>query len=178
MLTRAIAKDRIHDYQSFEKYTTKMITITKDAALSGKPIDVQTLFSRFTLDNSGEFLFGTSDFNTLDLPLPVAGKCKLGPKGPVTEGTFGTFGTALEDAQLQIIKRVSVPEILWTAKEFFWDGSAQSRKIMDEYLFPLAKKAVEKKWTVDGNGEAKEESSFLDHVAASTDGKLAVGPEF
>lgn len=38
------------------------------------------------MDAAGEFLFGASDLNTLDLPLPVAGQAKMGTKGTLAEG--------------------------------------------------------------------------------------------
>jgi hypothetical protein len=43
--------------------------------------------SRFSMDAAGEFLFGASDLNTLDLPLPIAAQAKMGPKGTLAEGT-------------------------------------------------------------------------------------------
>lgn len=148
-----------------------MIDIAKKASLSGSPIDVQALFSRMTMDNAGEFLFGTSDFNTLDLPLPIPGKAKLGPKGTATDGAFGTFAVAFEDAQMHVIKRASATDMLWMAKEFFKDGSSKDREVMDAYLLPLAQKALDaNKARLEGKAGV-EEVSFLDHLAASVDGE-------
>lgn len=168
-----IAKERVQDFKAFNKYTNKMVDIIKTSSLTDTPVDVQALFGRFTLDTAGEFLFGTSDLNTLDLPLPAAGKAELGPKGTATEGAFGSFAVAFEDAQMHVIKRASATDVFWTAREFFKDKSGGNRKILDEYLFPLAKKAIaESQARQHGKGEALDaRESFLENLAASTDGK-------
>lgn len=149
-----------------------MIDIAKTASLTDSPIDVQALFARFTLDTAGDFLFGTSELNTLDLPLPIAGQAKLGPKGTATEGAFGSFSVAFEDAQMYVIQRASSTDMVWMAREFFKDGSAGNRKVIDDFIYPLARKALDaKKQRLAGKEEVQEES-FLEHLAASTDGKL------
>lgn len=148
-----------------------MIDIAKTAASTNTPIDIQALFSRFTLDTAGEFLFGNSDFNTLDLRLPVAGHAKLGPKGAATEGAFGSFSMAMEDAEIHIFKRAFSTDMVWMAKEFFNDSSASNRKVIDEYLFPLVQKALEAKHRRLARKEDMQEGTFLDHLVASTDGK-------
>lgn len=51
--------------------------------------------------NIGEFLFGTSEFNTLEEPLPRPGKSTLGPLGSAVDGTYGGFVQAFEKIQLE-----------------------------------------------------------------------------
>ena len=59
-------------------------------------MDVQDVFGRFTLDAAGEFLFGTTKLNTLDLPLPCPAEASLGAKGSLLEGVHGDFVNAFE----------------------------------------------------------------------------------
>lgn len=141
-------------------------------AVSDTPMDVQDLFARFTLDTAGSFLFGTQDFNTLSLPLPQPSRARLGPKGTAPEGDYGSFVVAFEDGQGSVVRRASSSNIVWTVSEFFGDKLAPVRKGLDDYLMPLARKAVDsRKERVRGGLKLEEDASFLDHLAASTDGQ-------
>lgn len=148
-----------------------MIRIAKHHADQGTPLDVQDLFARFTLDTAGEFLFGTSDLNTLDSPLPQAGSAKLGPKGSQTDDEFGTFATAFEEGGMEVVHRALATDINWTIKQFFGDKLVGPQSIMDAYLMPLARKALDEKKARDNGKEASQEKSFLEHLAGSTDGE-------
>ena len=54
-------------------------------------LDVQDIFTRFTLDSASEFLFG-KNLDTLQGKLPIPGKAKLRAKAsPATEDEFGRF---------------------------------------------------------------------------------------
>ncbi|KAG8874188.1 hypothetical protein FRB98_008587, partial [Tulasnella sp. 332] len=163
------ARERISDYESFVKYTEKLIAILKRAASSGEAIDMQDMFARFTMDTAGEFLFGTSDLNTLDLPIPKASEAVLGPKGIATDGLYGGFVQAFEQGQINVRLRASRPGPLWTAQEFFYDKQTETAKAIDDFLGPLAKKSLERKRQVLAGRGKTEEESFLDHLAMSTD---------
>lgn len=164
------ARERISDYESFAKYTEKLITVLRHATSSGEAIDMQDMFARFTMDTAGEFLFGTSDLNTLDLPLPRASQAAIGPKGVATDGIYGGFVQAFEQGQINFIKRVGQPVPLWAAREFFGDTQTETARTIGAFLEPLARRALANKaLTATGDVKAKEES-FLDHLALSTDG--------
>ncbi|KAG8893550.1 hypothetical protein FRB99_001878 [Tulasnella sp. 403] len=156
------------DYDIFVKYTEKLIHQMKQLVQQGEVVDVQEMFARFTLDTAGEFLFGTGDLNTLDLPSPKAGHAVLGQKGAAMGGTYGEFVTGFEEAQIKAARRSAVPPLAWTAKEFFRDTLAGTNKAIDNYLAPLVLRALENKKL----GKQGEES-FLDHLASSTDGPAA-----
>lgn len=164
------ARERIADYHAFSKFTDKLINIAKDVADKDVPMDVQDLFAKFTLDTAGEFLFGTSDFNTLDLPLPEAGKSEMGPKGSAIQGTFGSFATAFEEAQIEVVRRAVVTDIVWTMEQLFSDQLVVPQATMDAYLMPVARKALADKTKRREGEEEHQEESFLEHLAASTDG--------
>ncbi|KAG8893551.1 hypothetical protein FRB99_001879, partial [Tulasnella sp. 403] len=162
------SRDRISDYEIFVKYTDKLLHFMKRPAERGEPIDVQEMFARFTLDTAGEFLFGTSDLNTLELPLPKAGHAALGKKGAAMSGTYGDFVTAFEEAQMYSLARAASPTLIWTAKEFFHNKLSGTQKAIDAYLSPLIRRALDNKRSEKPEGEAQPQS-FLDHLAASTD---------
>ncbi|KAG8881394.1 hypothetical protein FRB98_004374 [Tulasnella sp. 332] len=167
------ARERISDYESFTKYTEKLITILRRATPSNEAVDIQDMFARFTMDTAGEFLFGTPDLNTLDLPLPKAEKAILGPKGIATDGIYGGFVLAFEQAQLNLLKRIGQPIPLWTAREFFKDPQTETARTIEAFLEPLAKRALENKAQMAAEEtNTKEEESFLDHLARSTDGLM------
>ncbi|KAG9001078.1 hypothetical protein FRB93_012458 [Tulasnella sp. JGI-2019a] len=150
------ARERISEYESFRKYTDKLIVVLKRAIYSGEPIDVQDMFARFTIDTAGEFLFGTSDLNTLDLPFPKASEAVIGPKGIATDTVYGQ------------------PMPFWAAREFLVDSQTEMAKVIEGFLEPLAKKAMERKAQVLASGEKMDEESFLDHLALSTDDVVLV----
>ncbi|KAG9029734.1 hypothetical protein FRB95_004936 [Tulasnella sp. JGI-2019a] len=163
------ARERISEYESFTKHTDKMIVVLKRLVTSGEAIDVQDMFSRFTMDTAGEFLFGTSDLNTLDLPFPKASEAVLGPKGVATDTIYGGFVQAFEQGQINSHKRVGQPLPLWTAREFIHDSQTGIAKGIRDFLEPLARTALDKRRQfVAGKAEVEEES-FLDHLALSTD---------
>lgn len=168
-----IARERISDYEALHKYTEKLLKGLKRAIAAGEAVDVQDMFSRFTMDAAGEFLFGTSDFNTLDLPFPKASEAVLGPKGIATDGHYGSFVKAFEQGQANTRGRFGKPTPLWAALEFFHDTQADTNNVIQAYLDPLIRKALDHKARrAAGKADAEEEvMSFLDHLALSSDGE-------
>jgi len=163
------ARERISEYKSFEKYTDKLISILKRATASDEAIDMQDMFARFTMDTAGEFLFGTSELNTMDLPIPKASEVALGPKGISTDGIYGGFVKALEQGQINTRRRVGQPIPVWASREFFVDSQTAIIKAIREFLEPLARNALQKKDPARTSEGQFDEESFLDHLALSTD---------
>ncbi|KAG8999414.1 hypothetical protein FRB94_006194 [Tulasnella sp. JGI-2019a] len=160
------ARERIGEYESFAKNTDKMLAVLKRKTAAGEAVDVQDIFSRFTMDTAGEFLFGTSDLHTLDLPFPKASEAVLGPKGIATDGIYGGFVKAFEQGQVNTRKRLGQPFPAWTAREFFNYSQSETAKGIRDFLEPLVRNATQRR----RQSEAKaEEGSFLDHLADSTD---------
>jgi hypothetical protein len=58
------------------------------------------------MDAAGEFLFGASDLNTLDLPLPIPGQAKMGPKGTMAEGYFHVIARASSYTHVFLFRRL------------------------------------------------------------------------
>lgn len=141
---------------------------------SDSPIDVQDIFARFTMDTAGEFLFGTSSLNTMDLPLPKAGQAVAGAKGTATGGAYGSFVNAFDEGNVNIHRRLGKPQVVWSTLEFFKDGQAQAHKAVDAYLEEVARGALSKKrMKIQAATVGSEDDSFLDHLARSTDGELS-----
>ena len=110
-----------------------MIDLFRNRALAGESIDVQDVFGRFTLDAAGEFLFGTTEMNTLDLPLPKPGKATLGTKGSMAEGDYGSFVYAFEEIQRVTTSRLTRSWI-WPLYELFGDQTKSHNKAIDDWV--------------------------------------------
>lgn len=123
------------------------------------------------------FLFGVTDLNTLDLPLPRSGSAHMGPKGSAPEGAgFGSFVNAFETLQVAIPPRGPRGN-LWPLWELFNNVAADSNRAMDNYIGPLVRQALDSKLK---RGEQKlkhEEGSLLDHMADTTDNAKVIRDE-
>jgi hypothetical protein len=131
-LTIDVARERVSDLEHFNHYTNKVIELFLARALSGESIDVQEVFARFTLDVAGEFLFGTTKLNTLDLPLPKPGEAAMGAKGPLGHD-YGEFLNALEQIQLIISERIR-RSWLWPLYEWWGDATSPHNKAIDDWV--------------------------------------------
>ncbi|KAF8308485.1 cytochrome P450 monooxygenase CYP63 [Clavulina sp. PMI_390] len=178
-LTRPFfARERITDYEHFEKYSNKVVDILRKRAEDGESIDVQDLFGRFTLDAAGEFLFGVSDFDTLDAPLPRPGQATMGAKGSsVTESqrnAYTDFVNAFEWFQVAIAPRSS-RGILWPLWEWSKNVADEPNEVITSWVRPLVERALENKKNREKAGDASEEKmgtdegSLLEHIAESTE---------
>ena len=104
------------------------------------------------MDAAGEFLFGASDLNTLDLPLPIAGHAKMGTKGTQAEGLshhyyahtctdtyliiggYGSFVTAFENALVLLPIRSRLGRYMWPLAELSGDKAKPHRKEIDFWI--------------------------------------------
>ncbi|KAF9520560.1 hypothetical protein BS47DRAFT_1387177 [Hydnum rufescens UP504] len=152
-LTRPFfARERVRDFEHFDKYSNKVVDLFRGRALAGESVDVQDVFGRFTLDAAGEFLFGTTELNTLDFPLPRPGKALLGQKGSLPEGERSW---------------------IWPLYELFGDATNPPNKMIDDWVAPLIRKALEEKKKRGSQKMSVEDGSLTDHLVDSTeDGKL------
>jgi hypothetical protein len=144
-------------------------------AESNQAIDVQDLFSRFTLDSASEFLFGTQ-LNTLHHPLTQPGRAKLGPKGslPMDGGNeFDEFTEAFERVAVIITQR-GARGITWPLAELFHDQAEDSIDTIMTWLDPVVNRAVQRKHDMKrlGTLTTAKDSDFLGYLASTTEGKL------
>lgn len=166
--TRSIARQRVRDFDLFDRYTEKLLDIFR----SEEPVDVQSVFARLTLDAAGEFLFGTKDLNTLDRLLPRAGFAKLGLKGAAQpEGSFGGFAQAFEALQNILRIRVQMPDMVWPLLEMWTDSAAQHSVVADKWAEPLIQQALlEKEKRLAGGQVLGDEGCLTDHLVDQIDG--------
>lgn len=167
------SKNRISDFEIFERVSSTTLDLIASRAIASKPVDVQDLLHRFTLDSASEFLFGVN-LNTLSYPLTEPGKVKLGPKGSVPiEGTneFDVFTEAFERVAVLITRRGAKGNT-WPLSEMLEDKTEEPIATIMRWMDPLVKRALEAKTKQKETGiEAQvTETVFLDFLASQTDG--------
>ncbi|KAF5344773.1 hypothetical protein D9757_013427 [Collybiopsis confluens] len=172
------ARERISDFDIFERYTNRTLSIISSFQSSGnggsQALDVQDLYSRFALDAASEFLFG-KNLDTLSASLPIAGKTRMGPKGSATEDPWGSFTSAFEMAQ-QVIAARSRMGYFWPMFELLGDKNAANTSVVHRWLDPLVKSALDEKEKMASAGVCSPvaEKNFLQHLAESTDDPIII----
>ncbi|KAH7927164.1 cytochrome P450 [Leucogyrophana mollusca] len=131
--------DRIGHFDIFDRHADESIRLMNERFRSGFAIDFQDLISRFTLDSATEFLFGHC-LQTLTAGLPYPYNVnKSGRDSSVAE----SFASAFAGAQHAIAKRNLLGEI-WPLLEIFTDRTAKHMKIVNAFLDPILKDAIQK----------------------------------
>jgi hypothetical protein len=108
-------------------------------------------------------LFGVSDLNTLDEPLPLP---KTGP--PHKDNKYDSFADAVETLRTVTLAR-RYWGAMWPLREFFNDASANANRTVDDWVEPLIHRAMDAKRKRGNDKGSLSEGSFLDHLADSTD---------
>ncbi|KAH7886740.1 cytochrome P450 monooxygenase CYP63 [Phlebopus sp. FC_14] len=163
------ARDRIADFQLFDRYTNRALAILSETTAKNEACDVQDLYARFTIDAASEFLFG-KNLDTLSGKLPKAGSTALSERGSVTDDAWGTFAKAFEAVQHIITVRARTG-LIWPVFELFDDKTAPYVDTIRSWVDPLVRqtledKAAAKRAGVNGNLDDK---TFLQHLADSTE---------
>ncbi|THH16444.1 hypothetical protein EW146_g4204 [Bondarzewia mesenterica] len=183
------SRDRISHFDIFDRHAEDAITQMKTRFREGYAVNIQDLVSRFTLDSATEFLFG-SCVHSLSSGLPYPHTASPSSSSPASSSFAETFANAFARAQTVIAARARIG-LMWPLGEIFRDESKSSMKVVDEFLKPILKEAVEKERrrkaiasiqakvkTVDGQserpidvdeGEADEEDTLLDNLVKITD---------
>ena len=163
------SKDRISDFEIFDRHANQVIVKMKKRFSQGIAVDVQDVLFRFTLDTATEFLFGR-DVESLaaELPYPSTHKGLTRPTHPSDE-----FALAFNRAQEYSFPR-AVYGKFWPLVEFWKDTVTAERNITDKFINPLIKAALQKKKDANGVYELdKEEGTLLDHLVQQTDGAIS-----
>ncbi|KAJ7502610.1 cytochrome P450 monooxygenase CYP63 [Mycena galericulata] len=166
------ARERISDFEIFERTSTTALSLIASRSREDLPIDIQDLVSRFALDSASEFLFGTK-LDTLLQPLTIPGKAKLGPKGSIpSEGAtkFDEFTEAFERVAVLITRR-GAQGPTWPLFELFTDKTEGSIATITSWMEPVVGQAIAKKERRKESGfeTAPNEHVFLDFLASQTD---------
>jgi len=167
------ARDRVTDFDLFDRHAEVVIMKLKERFAQGEAIDFQDIMSRFTLDSATEFLFGCS-IHTLSTPLPYAHNSRR--RETLTDPhSNDMFSKAFNQAQYQIALRYRLTSV-WPFLEFWKDKTADAMRVIHDFIEPilkdaLAKKAAgEKKWPLHENNSRSE--TLLDHLVEQTTGEL------
>jgi hypothetical protein len=177
-------RDRITDFELFDRHADTVITLIKDRMLTGESIDFQDIMHRFTLDAATDHLFGScvDSLRTPSslLPLPYNSAYKHKQVGEMEEGNnlAMQFSNAFLRAQIVIAERERYGKI-WPLLEIFNDRAREPMEVVNRYLDPVIRDAVgrykEKKAAAavgEGRekGEEEGEETLLDHLVTLTSG--------
>ncbi|EJD51740.1 cytochrome P450, partial [Auricularia subglabra TFB-10046 SS5] len=170
-------RERITDFEIFQRHADSAIAKIRERVRSGVPFNFEDVIARFTLDSSTEFLFGQSvDSLHADLPYPHNVPPPLGYIQ--TKSSSDEFVRAFEDAKRAILERLH-SGILWPFRELFRDRSRSAMKVIDAYIDPILQLALERK-RINKSSPApdeKEASTLLDHLLSSTDDQQVIKDE-
>ncbi|KAG6837575.1 hypothetical protein H0H93_006989 [Arthromyces matolae] len=162
------ARERISDFDIFERHTQRTIAILSAHSATRQPTEAQDLYARFTIDAASEFLFG-KNLDTLSGDLPIPGVTPMGPKGSQTRDSWGSFTGAFEMAQ-QIISGRTRIGWMWPLFEMFGDKSQPHVEIIRGWLDPLVGQALtdHERMKSAGIESTIADKTFLQHLVDST----------
>ncbi|KAF8332425.1 cytochrome P450 monooxygenase pc-1 [Amanita rubescens] len=169
----AFTRDRISDYELFDRHANVVIHQLKQRFGQGYAVNFQDLMLRFTLDAASEFLFG-SCVHSLSAGLPY-------PHNVVPSSAFAdtnhaasanAFAKALLEAEGTIADRERTGWI-WPLAEMWEDKARQPMQIVDGYLEPIIREALSKQKAgafhkKNDGGHLEEGETLLDHLVQVT----------
>lgn len=170
MIRPFFARDRISDFETFERHTTSTLAIISSLTSSEQPCDAQDLYARFTLDAASEFLFG-KNLDTLSGSLPIPSPSAMGAKGSATADSWGSFAQAFEEIQ-QIITTRRQLGYIWPLFELLGDKTTPHVKAIRKFLDPIVEQVLLDKEAAEKAGvhTSINQKTFIQHLADSTTG--------
>jgi len=172
------SRDRITDFDNFERHADDVIKQMKKRLRAGYAIDFQDAISRFTLDSASEFLFG-HDVKSLSSGLPYPHNVV---RPDVAQSTSAEdFAIAIAKSQYLISKRARLGAI-WPMFEIFQDKTAEPMKVVNAYLNPILTDAIEKYQSMPPSpemqkDEVKDDETLLDHLVKLTNDRTILKDE-
>ncbi|KAK0214455.1 cytochrome P450 [Armillaria fumosa] len=165
-------KNRISDFDNFERHAVSTIALIKERLREGYPVNFQDAVARFTLDSSTEYLFG-KDVNSISAGLPY-------PAGSgnerVVKHPSHVFVKAFAKAQEQVVVRFHRGQF-WPLCEFWVDEVKPLRQVVDDFMQPTLVEALDRKARGVKHEKDFESMSLLDCLVESTDDKKIVQDE-
>ncbi|KAF8323072.1 cytochrome P450 [Clavulina sp. PMI_390] len=148
---RAIARpffsrERVTDYEIFEKNTQRLIRRLLSESGAATSLNIQELYSQFTIDSIAEFLLGI-ELNTLD------------GKWSTTTNETGPFVKAFEELQSISMTRIRIGTN-WPIFELFGDRSEKPAKVLNEYIEPI----VEMSMRPEGRESENTRGTYLQYL--------------
>ncbi|KAJ3794567.1 cytochrome P450 [Lentinula aff. detonsa] len=169
-LTRPFfSRNRISDFDNFERHSEDTISVIKTRLGQGYPIEFQDVVARFTLDSATEFLFG-KDVGSLGANLPYPEGSPLANDPSILNHPSNVFVRAFMQGQIQTAFRARFGK-MWPLKEICSDKVLPHRRQVDEFVNPILEErrkqhlamAATEKAGDDGEGE-----TFLDDLIKHT----------
>ncbi|KAG7440390.1 cytochrome P450 monooxygenase pc-3 [Guyanagaster necrorhizus] len=164
-------KDRISDFENFEKHAVSMISQIKSRLREGYPVDFQDAVARFTLDSATEYLFG-KDVNSSSAGLPYPAGSPLANNPHFVNHPSNVFLKAFAAAQEQSAIRLQRGKY-WPLLEFWADAVKPLRQVVNEFVEPLLVEALNIKARGDNPVEDKKDFdegvSLLTRLVENTD---------
>ncbi|KAF9236405.1 cytochrome P450 [Melanogaster broomeanus] len=177
-------RDRISDFDIFEKHAEDTINQIKIRLGDGYPVDFQDAVSRFTLDSATEFLFG-KDVCSLSAGLIYPPSSPLSKDPKFLNHPANRFARAFSASEIAVVHR-SIFGSSWRFFEFWQDKVQQYTKVLSEFIDPilvdsLAKEPVSKGSDVlpieHGPKEAQEGETLLEHLVKYTKDQTVIKDE-
>ncbi|KAF8126892.1 cytochrome P450 [Boletus edulis] len=161
--------DRISHFNIFDRHAEDAITQIKSRLRAGYPVDLQDAVSRFTLDSATEFLFGKC-VHSLSAGLVYPDNAIPIENLVGTSNIADDFARAFAKAQNVASERVR-RSWLWPLFELWGDVTVEPMKVVNAYIEPILKDAIEKvKTTPRGKTapDSSDEGTLLDHLVRLT----------
>ncbi|KAF9563333.1 cytochrome P450 monooxygenase pc-1 [Agrocybe pediades] len=170
-------RDRISDFEIFDRHASHALKLAKDRLAEGQPIDFQDLVSRFTLDSATEFLFGYQ-VDSLSAGLPYSPRSGIPNSSEFLNHSSNVFVDAFLAGQVQIAVRARRGPI-WPLMEFWKDEVKPSREIVDGYTTPVMLRALEERESNDREkvAETGSDQTLLSHLVQHTQDKEVLKDE-
>ncbi|KAJ7512111.1 cytochrome P450 [Mycena galericulata] len=185
-MTRPFFKrDRVSDFELFDRHSHEAIAHVKQRLREGYPIDFQDMISRFALDSSGEFLFG-HDAHTLGAGLPYPFYV---PQAATSESASTRFAAALNRAQLVSAQRGMFGAAWPLLLEFWGNRLTAPMGVIRTFLDPILSEAVAKKRasgsetvfdvkpTITTEREVQEGETLVEHLLNYTEDRTILRDE-
>ncbi|KAG9317011.1 cytochrome P450 [Chiua virens] len=169
-------RDRITDFETFERHTDDAITQTKARLKQGHPVDFQDMISRFTLDSATDFLFG-KDVCSLSAGLVYPPKSPLSSNVEAQNHPANQFAHAFIEAQSIAAYRGRFGSS-WRLSEFWSDRVKKHMHVCQKFIDPILEEALAKKKEMKEAGlipekpaekEVLEGDTLLDHLVDHTE---------
>ncbi|KZP22481.1 cytochrome P450 [Athelia psychrophila] len=180
-------RDRITEFDNFDRHAETMIAAMRERLRAGHAIDLQDALHRFTLDSASEFLLGT-DVQSLADPLPFPSSSSLDTSTNYTGATSkaDAFSRAFADAQVFATYR-SIRGWVWPLAELTHNAMQAPMVVVSAFLEPIIDRAVERRAANTilpaGNtanekiNEVEEGATLLDHLVKLTSDRTVLKDE-
>jgi cytochrome P450 len=168
-------KDRITNFEIFDKHSRIALDIVQVRLNEGVAIDMQDLVSRYTMDSATRYLF-SDDVQSLFAPLPYPPtlETSFNKSNTASSHPSDVFCRAFALGQELVVQRIAQGKN-WPLFEFWTDSVLEQRNKLSSYIEPILERALEKKRLRVGSGEkienkAENWNSMLEYLVERTEG--------